>query len=461
MCAPSGARARSSRTRQRMPGARFFADARLNFAAEPAALTTTSSRRSSSATSAARAAALCLPRAARGSRAHRRGPQGGGRRRRRPRGRLRAEPAGSGHRDARHGEHRCDLVIVLAGLRRARRARSLRADRAQGAVHRRRLFLRRQDARFAAADGGSAREAPEHRARGGDPVSRSASRSSAHSAARPRVPGCGSSSARPAPRRTSRSCPSTIRSTSCIPPGTTGVPKCIVHGAGGTLLQHQKEHLLHTDLKRSDRLFYFTTCGWMMWNWLMSALATGRDAGALRRQPVPSRTRGTVAHGAGGAPHRLRHQREVSLLAAEERLRPGDRRSISPRCARCSPPARRCCRRGSTTSTARSRPTCSSPRSPAAPTSSRASRSAVRHGRCIAARSSAAVSAWRSMSSTRRAGRCAERAASWSAPRPSPRCRWDSGTIRRARSTGPPTSSASRACGTTATMPRSPSTMAS
>jgi acetoacetyl-CoA synthetase len=57
--------------------------------------------------------------------------------------------------------------------------------------------------------------------------------------------------------------------------GTTGVPKCIVHAAGGTLLQHQKEHVLHTDLRRSDRLFYFTTCGWMMWNWLMSALATG------------------------------------------------------------------------------------------------------------------------------------------------------------------------------------------
>ena len=57
--------------------------------------------------------------------------------------------------------------------------------------------------------------------------------------------------------------------------GTTGVPKCIVHGAGGTLLQHLKEHLLHTDLKRSDRLFYFTTCGWMMWNWLMSGLACG------------------------------------------------------------------------------------------------------------------------------------------------------------------------------------------
>ena len=57
--------------------------------------------------------------------------------------------------------------------------------------------------------------------------------------------------------------------------GTTGVPKCIVHGVGGTLLQHRKEHLLHTDLKPDDRLFFFTTCGWMMWNWLVSGLATG------------------------------------------------------------------------------------------------------------------------------------------------------------------------------------------
>jgi acetoacetyl-CoA synthetase len=57
--------------------------------------------------------------------------------------------------------------------------------------------------------------------------------------------------------------------------GTTGVPKCIVHGAGGTLLQHAKEHLLHTDLKRDDVLFYFTTCGWMMWNWLVGALGCG------------------------------------------------------------------------------------------------------------------------------------------------------------------------------------------
>ncbi len=57
--------------------------------------------------------------------------------------------------------------------------------------------------------------------------------------------------------------------------GTTGTPKCIVHGAGGTLLQHLKELVLHTNLRASDRICFYTTCGWMMWNWLASALATG------------------------------------------------------------------------------------------------------------------------------------------------------------------------------------------
>jgi acetoacetyl-CoA synthetase len=56
--------------------------------------------------------------------------------------------------------------------------------------------------------------------------------------------------------------------------GTTGIPKCIVHGAGGTLIQHLKEHKLHCDIRRDDRVFYFTTCGWMMWNWLVTALAS-------------------------------------------------------------------------------------------------------------------------------------------------------------------------------------------
>ncbi|MEM8959918.1 MAG: acetoacetate--CoA ligase [Acidobacteriota bacterium] len=57
--------------------------------------------------------------------------------------------------------------------------------------------------------------------------------------------------------------------------GTTGLPKCMVHGAGGTLIQHLKEHILHTDLSANDRILYVTTCGWMMWNWLASALAVG------------------------------------------------------------------------------------------------------------------------------------------------------------------------------------------
>jgi acetoacetyl-CoA synthetase len=74
--------------------------------------------------------------------------------------------------------------------------------------------------------------------------------------------------------------------------GTTGLPKCLVHGGGGTLLQHLKEHVLHGDLNRDDRLFYFTTCGWMMWNWLVSGLAVGctivlyDGAPLLRRKPI-------------------------------------------------------------------------------------------------------------------------------------------------------------------------------
>lgn len=57
--------------------------------------------------------------------------------------------------------------------------------------------------------------------------------------------------------------------------GTTGIPKCIVHRAGGVLLQHLKEHRLHSDIREGDRFFYFTTCGWMMWNWLASGIASG------------------------------------------------------------------------------------------------------------------------------------------------------------------------------------------
>ncbi|HET7298835.1 MAG TPA: acetoacetate--CoA ligase, partial [Burkholderiales bacterium] len=74
--------------------------------------------------------------------------------------------------------------------------------------------------------------------------------------------------------------------------GTTGVPKCIVHGTGGALLQHIKEHRLQSDVKAGDRLFYFTTLGWMMWNWLVSGLAS--DATLLLYDGSPFVGRGKV-----------------------------------------------------------------------------------------------------------------------------------------------------------------------
>jgi acetoacetyl-CoA synthetase len=68
--------------------------------------------------------------------------------------------------------------------------------------------------------------------------------------------------------------------------GTTGPPKCIVHGTGGVLLQHLKEHVLHTDIGPGDVVFYYTTCGWMMWNWLIGALATGATIVLYDGSPV-------------------------------------------------------------------------------------------------------------------------------------------------------------------------------
>ena len=69
--------------------------------------------------------------------------------------------------------------------------------------------------------------------------------------------------------------------------GTTGLPKCMVHGAGGTLLQHVKELRLHGDLHAGERLFYFTTCGWMMWNWMVSAMAVGATIVTYDGAPMP------------------------------------------------------------------------------------------------------------------------------------------------------------------------------
>ncbi len=93
--------------------------------------------------------------------------------------------------------------------------------------------------------------------------------------------------------------------------GTTGKPKCIVHGAGGTLLQHLKEHRLHVDLGAGDRLFYFTTCGWMMWNWLVSGLAS--EASLLLYDGMPS-------HPDPGALFRLADEEGVTVFGTSAKF---------------------------------------------------------------------------------------------------------------------------------------------
>ena len=78
--------------------------------------------------------------------------------------------------------------------------------------------------------------------------------------------------------------------------GTTGAPKCIVHGAGAVLAKIAVEQRLHTDLRRDDRLFYFTTCGWMMWNWLATGLATEarRSCSTTARPSTPTSARSST-----------------------------------------------------------------------------------------------------------------------------------------------------------------------
>ncbi|MEZ4234851.1 MAG: acetoacetate--CoA ligase [Myxococcota bacterium] len=88
--------------------------------------------------------------------------------------------------------------------------------------------------------------------------------------------------------------------------GTTGVPKCIVHGAGGTLLQHGKEHVLHSDVRPGDRIAWYTTTGWMMWNWLVSGLAARATVVLVDGSP---------AHGPGGS-----EAGALWRIATEERL---------------------------------------------------------------------------------------------------------------------------------------------
>ena len=123
--------------------------------------------------------------------------------------------------------------------------------------------------------------------------------------------------------------------------GTTGLPKCMVHGAGGTLLQHLKELVLHTDLGRDDRIFYFTTTGWMMWNWLVSSLAVGATVVLYDGAPIIRGRRVLWDLVAGGAGDGVRNEREVDHADGEGGRASASRRTTCPRCARSCPPAAR------------------------------------------------------------------------------------------------------------------------
>lgn len=111
--------------------------------------------------------------------------------------------------------------------------------------------------------------------------------------------------------------------------GTTGKPKCIVHGAGGTLLQHVKEHQLHADVREGDRLFYFTTCGWMMWNWLVSGLAS--DATRLLYDGSPFAAGGNVLWDYAQAEHCTHFGTSAKYLdaAAKMGLKPAQTHDLS------------------------------------------------------------------------------------------------------------------------------------
>ena len=203
------------------------------------------------------------------------------------------------------------LVVGLARFRPGRRRRPLRPDRAEGAsspptataTPARRSTSPTSSRAIVAAP---AAVSPDHRR------ARCSARADALAAALPEALTLDDALAPFAAQagRPSRALPFAHPLYILFSSGTTGVPKCIVHSAGGTLLQHLKEHRLHCGIGDGDRVFYFTTLGWMMWNWLVSALASGATLLLYDGSPFHPVAGGAVrlrrgrAHAPSSAPRR-------------------------------------------------------------------------------------------------------------------------------------------------------------